>query len=162
MGRNRITAKEWNDRAARVGARWIELPATTRHHGQAECQKCGNIWRVTGSSIQKGHGCPKCLRIMREDCYARGTVRGAASPRDMADRLSPSEIGRMLGASAARVNCLLGDMGFQTKRSRAWVLTAAGKLYGKAVTLVLHSGELVPQNRWLPSIVDAIRKEVEL
>lgn len=56
----RIKQEVWDERAAAVGAEWLEpvLRGSTKH--RARCLKCAHEWDVTPEAVAAGGGCPPC------------------------------------------------------------------------------------------------------
>lgn len=57
----RRTPQEERDRQAEAaGLKWLEPVQGNAHKALAQCLTCGHEWRVTGSQVYAGHGCPAC------------------------------------------------------------------------------------------------------
>jgi predicted Zn-ribbon and HTH transcriptional regulator len=59
-GREKVSSEEWDFRALKVNAKWLELPAGRAGKGKLQCIKCLHVWQASGKSISSGSGCPAC------------------------------------------------------------------------------------------------------
>jgi hypothetical protein len=60
--KNRLPQSVWDERIAKVNARWLEPLETGDKRARAECLKCGKVWNAWPSRITAGHGCSDCKR----------------------------------------------------------------------------------------------------
>jgi hypothetical protein len=58
----RVSAHEFDLRAARVGLEWVDPPEKVTQHCRARCLDCGHVWPVLPSAISEGSACPECAR----------------------------------------------------------------------------------------------------
>lgn len=61
-GRGRLRQEVWDERIAKVDARWLEPVDTSRDTKKAECLKCGKVWDAWPKSISRGYGCSDCKK----------------------------------------------------------------------------------------------------
>jgi hypothetical protein len=59
----RVTANEWNRRAAAVGIEWLESVELKETPTLARCMTCSYEWRPVPNHITGGHGCPNCAGV---------------------------------------------------------------------------------------------------
>lgn len=59
----RVSAKEWEDRAAKVGLRWKSgTPKSSKDRTPVICLKCNYSWSPLAANIAKGSSCPSCAK----------------------------------------------------------------------------------------------------
>jgi hypothetical protein len=62
-GGKRVTAEQWDLRAANAGVRWAAgTPESTTSRTPVICIKCGHSWSPLPSNISKGAGCARCAK----------------------------------------------------------------------------------------------------
>lgn len=59
-GREKVSPNIWQDRAVKVGAKWLTTPSGRANKGELQCVKCSHVWRASGKSVSSGSGCPAC------------------------------------------------------------------------------------------------------
>jgi predicted Zn-ribbon and HTH transcriptional regulator len=57
----------WQERAAKKGLTWLEIPTNNSIKKLIRCKKCNYEWKTIPSSIQSGSGCPVCSGVLVED-----------------------------------------------------------------------------------------------
>lgn len=60
MGSSAVTQHVWDDRAAKVGLRWLEPVQNAKTPALVQCDTCERTWSAHPSSISAGHGCDRC------------------------------------------------------------------------------------------------------
>ena len=56
----RVSQKEWDERAAAVGLKWIGEVAGSQSRSPAVCTTCGYEWNAHPNVVTRGGGCPSC------------------------------------------------------------------------------------------------------
>lgn len=77
---------------------------------------------------------------------------------------TPTQLGRLIGISARKVNSLLAELGYQTKTANGWEPTKAGLDAGGTLLDVnkAHSnGTPIRQLKWPFSLVDELKQALE-
>lgn len=77
---------------------------------------------------------------------------------------TPTQLGRLIGIGARKVNVLLADLGYQTKTANGWEPTKAGLDAGGTLLDVnkAHSnGTPIRQLKWPFSLVDELKQALE-
>jgi hypothetical protein len=80
----KITQKEWDERAAQRGCRWLEEVVHARKKTKAECIKYGHQFLKDPGKISTSKGCPVCARknaprnipLTQEECDRRAAKLG--------------------------------------------------------------------------------------
>lgn len=74
----KITQKEWDERAAERGCRWLEPIVSARKNAKAECLEYGHQFLKNPGKILNSKGCPECAK--------NNTVRNIPLTQEECDR----------------------------------------------------------------------------
>ncbi len=55
-----VSPDEWEARAEKIGAKWLELPTKAVDKKPIVCKKCGFIWQTFAYNVYSGYGCHAC------------------------------------------------------------------------------------------------------
>lgn len=113
----RISASEWEERAALVGIRWIDIPRDARTQSRAECLECGREWLARPSAIAAGHGCDQCAARRQGEKRRRPQAAWEARYAERhLELLEPVETKRI----NVRTRCLKCDYTWQSYPQSIW------------------------------------------